>query len=87
MHPDWLAPDWPAPAGVRAVFTTRAGGVSAVPYDAMNLGDHVGDLAAHVQANRAALRQAMGAHAVFLKQVHGSETVVLGEDTADGFQA
>ena len=44
MHPDWLIPDWPAPASVRALFTTRAGGTSAVPYDSMNLGDHVGDV-------------------------------------------
>ncbi|MFZ2296298.1 MAG: laccase domain-containing protein, partial [Polaromonas sp.] len=42
-HPDWLIPDWPAPAGVRSVFTTRAGGVSVAPFDSMNLGDHVGD--------------------------------------------
>ena len=87
MHPDWLVPEWPAPAGVRALFTTRAGGVSAVPYDSMNLGDHVGDAAPHVQANRLALQQAMGARTVFLKQVHGSEAVALDAHTADGFQA
>ena len=27
---DWLVPQWPAPAHVKAVFTTRAGGVSLV---------------------------------------------------------
>ncbi|MDD2845336.1 MAG: laccase, partial [Rhodoferax sp.] len=36
-----LTPDWPAPAGVRAVCTTRTGGVSVAPYDSLNLGDHV----------------------------------------------
>ncbi len=40
---DWIVPDWPAPANVRAVCTTRAGGSSAAPYDSLNLGDHVGD--------------------------------------------
>ena len=52
---DWLVPDWPAPGNVRALFTTRAGGVSSAPYDSMNLGDHVGDQPAQVQANRALL--------------------------------
>ena len=54
---DWLVPDWPVPENVRAVFTTRAGGVSAAPYDRMNLGDHVGDEPARVLANRALLRR------------------------------
>ena len=68
---DWIVPDWPAPARVRAVFTTRAGGVSAAPYDALNLGDHVGDALADVQANRARLADAIAAQPVFLQQVHG----------------
>ncbi len=87
MHADWLIPDWPAPAGVRAVFTTRVGGVSPVPYDSLNLGDHVGDQPAHVAANREVLRQATGSHAVFMQQVHGSETLVLSAGAADGQQA
>lgn len=87
MHADWLIPDWPAPAGVRAVFTTRAGGVSPVPYDRLNLGDHVGDQPARVAANRDVLRQATGVHPVFLQQVHGSEVLVLSADTADGQKA
>lgn len=87
MHADWLIPDWPVPAGVRAVFTTRAGGISAAPYDSMNLGDHVGDLPARVAANRALLRQALGGRAVFLQQVHGSDVLALDEATEDGLQA
>jgi polyphenol oxidase len=87
VHADWLIPDWPAPAGVRAVFTTRAGGLSAAPYDSMNLGDHVGDLPVKVAANRALLRQALGGRAVFLQQVHGSEVLALEAATEDGRQA
>ncbi|MFZ2387893.1 MAG: peptidoglycan editing factor PgeF [Polaromonas sp.] len=83
-HPDWLIPDWPAPAGVRSVFTSRAGGVSVAPYDSMNLGDHVGDLPEHVAANRALLQRATGTHAVFLRQVHGHEVLALSETTPDG---
>ena len=71
MDADWLVPDWPAPSPVRALCTTRAGGVSAAPYDALNLGDHVGDALADVLANRDRLAGAMAAQPVFLHQVHG----------------
>jgi polyphenol oxidase len=87
FHPDWLIPDWPAPAGVRAVFTTRAGGTSAAPFDSMNLGSHVGDLPAAVAANRAMLERATGAHPVFLNQVHGVRSLQLDMSSADGQSA
>ena len=87
MHADWMIPDWPAPAGVRAVFTTRQGGVSRAPFGSMNLGDHVGDQPAQVLANRARLQSAIGSRPVFLKQVHGSEVLALKSDTLDGKSA
>ena len=87
LLPDWLVPDWPAPAGVRAVFTTRTGGVSRPPFDSMNLGSHVGDQPEAVAANRARLQQAIGAKTVFLNQVHGCEAQVLQLDTPDGLAA
>ena len=80
-------PDWPAPANVRAVFTTRQGGVSNTPYDSMNLGDHVGDTSAHVAANRAVLARATGVRSVFFKQVHGTHVAVLDTAMADGCEA
>jgi hypothetical protein len=43
MNPDWILPDWDAPGGVRALATTRAGGVSLAPYAGLNLATHVGD--------------------------------------------
>ena len=72
LHPDWLVPDWPAPGGVQAVFTTRAGGVSVAPFDALNLGQHVGDAADQVAHNRNVLGQALGHAPVFMNQVHGT---------------
>jgi drug/metabolite transporter (DMT)-like permease len=39
----WLRPAWEAPRGVHAAFTLRSGGVSAPPWDSLNLGRHVGD--------------------------------------------
>jgi polyphenol oxidase len=83
----WLNPDWPAPPGVRALCSTRSGGVSLAPYDSLNLGDHVGDDPLAVAENRARLAQQLGAHPVFLKQVHGTHTIPLTADTPDGCEA
>jgi polyphenol oxidase len=79
-----LQPQWPAPVDVRAAFTTRAGGVSAAPFDALNLGDHVNDSPEHVAKNRALLQQSIQARPVFLKQVHGLEVASINAATADG---
>lgn len=82
FHCDWLRPDWPAPAHVHALCTTRAGGVSAAPFDSLNLGDHVGDVAAAVYANRQILQAVLNANTpgtqpVFLQQVHGTQVLDL----------
>ena len=80
---DWLQPDWPAPPHVRAICTTRNGGVSAAPYDSLNLGTHVGDDPNKVARNRALLQGALGAKPVFLNQVHGTDMLTLTHDTHD----
>ena len=87
MHADWLIPDWPVPANVRAVFTTRSGGVSVTPWDTLNLGGHVGDAANKVAANRARVQDALGARAIFLQQVHGNVVLLLDGTTPDGLAA
>lgn len=84
---DWLIPQWPAPAQVRSVCTTRAGGVSAAPYDSLNLGTHVGDDPAQVARNRARVQDALGAKAVFMDQVHGTDLLELGAHTPDNSTA
>lgn len=84
---DWLVPDWPAPARVKALFTTRSGGVSAPPFDSFNLGDHVRDDPAAVKTNRMRLADATQVRPVFLKQVHGTAVAVLDPDTSDGTEA
>nr|WP_272890375.1 peptidoglycan editing factor PgeF [Stutzerimonas stutzeri] len=69
---DWLVPEWPAPAGVRACVTTRLGGISTPPFDGLNLGDHVGDDPAAVAWNRQHLQDALGCQPAWLAQVHSS---------------
>ncbi len=85
--PNWQRPQWPAPAKVRAFCTSRTGGVSAAPYDSMNLGQHVGDWPEAVAANRFQLQQVLGVRTVFLNQVHGCEVVALTQAHTDGVQA
>jgi len=68
-------PDWAVPANIRALQTTRIGGVSQAPWASFNLGDHVGDDAAAVSANRALLVSRLPAEPLWLTQVHGIAAV------------
>jgi YfiH family protein len=83
-----IRPDWPAPAHVCALMSTREGGVSAPPFASLNLrpaalpGDVVDEPAA-VATNQRRFAAALGAEPVWLNQVHGAEVVRLsGEDLA-----
>ena len=73
----WIAPDWPAPSCVRAITTTRKGGVSKGPYESMNPAAHVGDDPQAVALNRQRLRQQLElpGEPVWLTQVHGTTVV------------
>ncbi len=79
MKPAWLTPKWPVAAGVRVVSTLRTGGVSAAPYESLNLGSHVGDSAANVAENRRGLLAAaqVPAEPLWLQQVHGTHVADL----------
>lgn len=76
-----IVPDWPAPARVKSLMTTRVGGVSQPPWASLNLGDHVADDPDHVAANRAHLRQQLPAEPGWLRQVHSARVVELGRET------
>lgn len=84
--PELILPEWPAPAGVRAAFTLRAGGVSRPPFDTCNIAAHVGDDAQAVGENRARLRASLAfpAEPAWLEQVHGQRVVDLDRQTASG---
>jgi polyphenol oxidase len=68
-----LIPDWPAPKQVKALMTTRQGGVSQGPYGSLNLATHVGDEPQAVAENRSRLRSAcqLPGEPFWLSQVHG----------------
>jgi YfiH family protein len=53
-------------------FTTRAGGVSAPPFDTLNLGAKWGDEPARVSENRRRVERAVNAPIFVARQVHGA---------------
>ncbi len=81
---DWIIPDWPAPNNVKALFTTRNGGVSrgvAGRYASFNLGMHVNDDQSDVTCNRALLRRHLPSEPKWLQQVHGTLPIWIDSET------
>jgi polyphenol oxidase len=81
---DLLFPDWPAPARVGAMFTTRNGGVSEGRYASLNLGAHVGDASALVAENRRRFTQLLPGMPAWLNQVHGAQVARAEDVIANG---
>ncbi|MCX8958163.1 peptidoglycan editing factor PgeF [Erwinia psidii] len=84
-----IIPEWNVPATVRALATTRLGGISGPPWDALNLGAHVGDSPTDVQINRQRLveRAELPAMPVWLEQVHGIKVLHLTDKQPHSLQA
>lgn len=72
---DLIFPNWQAPANVRAIQTTRAGGMSVGPYASLNLGSRSGDDPIVVDANRQLLNRFVPTEPLWLYQVHGVRVV------------
>ncbi|MFE2610493.1 peptidoglycan editing factor PgeF [Streptomyces mirabilis] len=67
-------------SGARFAFTDRWGGVSAVPYEELNLGGAVGDDPDAVRTNRELAAKSLGldpALVVWMNQVHGPDVAVV----------
>lgn len=81
----YISVEWPAPASVHAVSSTRLGGGSTGCYRSNNLGEHVGESLKRVQQNRQQLQQqlALPAAPLWLNQVHGDQ-VILAEKYKPG---
>jgi len=83
-----IEPDWPAPANVKALQTTRLGGVSLGSFKSLNLGGHVADNELHVEQNRRRLAEHLPSLPLWLQQVHGTAVVnefqALNQPEADG---
>jgi YfiH family protein len=79
---DWIVPEWPAPANVKAFVTTRSGGVSDGAFSSLNLGLSSGDEPDAVRANRRIVGSVLPASPRWLRQVHGTR-VVHADDSID----
>lgn len=67
-------------SGAHFAFTDRWGGVSAVPYEELNLGGAVGDDPEAVRTNRESAAKSLGLDAgrvVWMNQVHGADVAVV----------
>jgi len=71
---EFIYPDWPVPSHVRAVASTRVGGISRGAYAGLNLAAHVGDRPEDVAENRKILMQALQlpSEPDWLDQQHGA---------------
>ncbi|MGW3205091.1 peptidoglycan editing factor PgeF [Streptomyces sp. NPDC001135] len=73
-------------SGAHFAFTDRWGGVSAAPYEELNLGGAVGDDPEAVRTNRDIAAKSLGLDAgrvVWMNQVHGADVAVVDEPWAD----
>ncbi len=85
--PYFLISDFGGNKGIRAVFTTRHGGLSRGPFASLNLGFHTGDSPVSVAANRRLLCRSMGISDEQLhttNQVHGDHVLVIKERKGTG---
>lgn len=78
---DWIVPEWPAPANVCALVTTRSGGISGGPYATMNLARGGHDDPAALAENRRRFERFLPAAPISLAQVHGATVATLHRAT------
>ncbi len=74
---NYIWADWPVPSSVKALVTTRLGGVSESVYKSFNLAEHVNDQDKYVLTNRSKLKQDLNfpQQPFWLQQVHGNSCV------------
>ncbi|CED61814.1 peptidoglycan editing factor PgeF [Moritella viscosa] len=79
MMPRFIQPNWPAPSNIKALSSTREGGVSHMPYAGLNLGLHVQDDSQLVWKNRQLLMTAahLPQQPYWLNQTHSIDVVSL----------
>ncbi|MEU5309749.1 peptidoglycan editing factor PgeF [Streptomyces sp. NPDC021562] len=73
-------------SGAHFAFTDRWGGVSAAPYEELNLGGAVGDDPEAVRTNRETAAKSLGldpGQVVWMNQVHGNDVAVVDEPWGD----
>ncbi|MGS2720928.1 peptidoglycan editing factor PgeF [Paraglaciecola aestuariivivens] len=69
----FILPNWPAPAKVKAYTSCREGGTSVAPFASLNMAQHVGDNSLNVEQNRTLLAEHQ--NIVWLNQTHSTKCV------------
>jgi len=89
MKLEYITPDWPAPENICCITTTRKGGCSQQEYCSLNLGGHVKDIRESVVKNRQLIKLdlQLPKEPIWLKQVHGSKVLALGENIPVNYTA
>lgn len=72
---EFIHPNWPAPSNIKALQTTRNGGLSLDAFASLNMGMHVGDDPIVVAKNRQLLSAYLPSEPVWVNQVHGINVI------------
>jgi len=70
MNENFIIPKWPAPGNIRAIQTTRNGGVSLKNFSSLNLSNSVGDIEQYVEENYKRLSNFLPSDPFWLNQIH-----------------
>ena len=74
MNEGFIIPKWPAPKNIRAIQTSRNGGISLENFSSLNLSGNVGDIEAHVEGNYKRLLNFLPSDPFWLNQIHSNKS-------------
>ena len=74
MNENFIIPKWPAPKNIRAIQTTRNGGISLRQFSSLNLSNDVGDIEEHVKDNYKKLLNFLPSDPFWLNQIHSDKS-------------
>ncbi|HIE39814.1 MAG TPA: peptidoglycan editing factor PgeF [Thiomicrorhabdus sp.] len=83
----FITPNWPAPKQIKALCTTREGGVSTASFDSFNLALHVGDEVQCVEENRRRLvaQAKLPSSPFWLDQQHTDVAIKLSKNSLNTY--
>lgn len=81
-----IRPEWNVPDNIKSLQTSRLGGCSNVPFNSLNLAEHVDDNLHDVKLNRKKLAELLPSEPVWLDQIH-SNTIVEADPSVIGIAA
>ena len=74
MNENFIIPKWPAPENIKAIQTTRNGGISLENFSSLNLSNNVGDNRQHVEGNYKRLLNFLPSDPFWLNQIHSDKS-------------